>query len=132
MSRLIIISNRLPFSIGKTGEDITVRQSSGGLVSAIKSYFEARNSESEAYSEKIWVGSMDTEKEHWKKATEKGLLQADFTIVPIFPEKHLYDRYYNGFANSTLLPSITCREVLAVSCNRLLRNSLERLKPSSG
>jgi trehalose 6-phosphate synthase/phosphatase len=40
MSRLIIISSRLPYSIYKTEDEITLRQSSGGLVSALKSYFE--------------------------------------------------------------------------------------------
>ena len=58
MGRLIIISNRLPFSIDKVEDDIIVRQSSGGLVSAIKSYFE-NNVASIDYTDKIWVGSMD-------------------------------------------------------------------------
>src|SRR5581483_8953300 len=40
MGRLIIISNRLPFSLDKDGDKVSLRQSSGGLVSAIKSYFE--------------------------------------------------------------------------------------------
>jgi trehalose 6-phosphate synthase/phosphatase len=104
MSRLIIISNRLPFSIEKTADQVRVRQSSGGLVSAIKSYFEAKNANAEAYSEKIWIGSMDAEEQDWKKAHEEGLMKADFAIVPVFPEKKTYDLYYNGFSNSTLWP----------------------------
>ena len=40
MGRLIIISSRLPFSLEKEGDKINLRQSSGGLVSAIKSYFD--------------------------------------------------------------------------------------------
>jgi trehalose 6-phosphate synthase/phosphatase len=49
MSRLIIISNRLPFTIEKQGDEIVVRQSYGGLVYAIKSYFEKANADSEVY-----------------------------------------------------------------------------------
>ena len=35
MGRLIIISNRLPFSLDREGDKLTLRQSSGGLVSAM-------------------------------------------------------------------------------------------------
>jgi trehalose 6-phosphate synthase/phosphatase len=104
MGRLIIISNRLPFSIEKEGENIRVRQSSGGLVSALKSFFERPGTSSEQFSEKIWVGSMDAKKEDWDTAVSSGSLPADFTIVPFFPEEALYEDYYNGFSNSTLWP----------------------------
>ncbi len=63
MSRLIIISNRLPFSIDKHGDEVTLRQSSGGLVSALKSYFESEQNENSGFSERIWIGSMDASEE---------------------------------------------------------------------
>ncbi len=100
MSRLIIISNRLPFSIEREGEDVLVRQSSGGLVSAIKSYFEKSGADT-SFSERIWAGSMDASREDWEAVPE---LQADFTILPIFPDPETYSNYYNGFSNSTVWP----------------------------
>jgi len=103
MSRLIIISNRLPFSIEKTDDEVQVRQSSGGLVSAIKSYFE-KGSSTQDFTERLWVGSMDAEQDEWNGALNGGKLDTDFTIVPVFPDKKRYDKYYNGFANSTLWP----------------------------
>ena len=102
MGRLLIISNRLPFAIEKEGEEMVVRQSSGGLVSAIKSYFE--RGDTNAYTERIWVGSMEASEEDWIKAKDAGQLPEDFTIVPIFPDSRLYDNYYKGFSNSTLWP----------------------------
>ncbi|RYZ49608.1 MAG: trehalose-phosphatase, partial [Chitinophagaceae bacterium] len=104
MSRLLIISNRLPFSLEKTNDAITVRQSSGGLVSAIKSYFERSGKQSSEFTEKIWVGSMDVAEEIYQEAVALNAFPGDFTVVPIFPEKELYDDYYNGFSNSTLWP----------------------------
>ncbi|MGN6401371.1 MAG: bifunctional alpha,alpha-trehalose-phosphate synthase (UDP-forming)/trehalose-phosphatase [Flavisolibacter sp.] len=104
MSRLLIISNRLPFAIEKTDDEIVVRQSSGGLVSAIKSYFEQKNVDSQVYSEKIWVGSMDATEEDWQQAQQMNAIDSDFKIIPVFPEKETYDNYYNGFSNSTLWP----------------------------
>ena len=104
MSRLIIISNRLPFSIEKNGDEVTIRQSSGGLVSAIKSYFERPDLQSDEFTEKIWVGSMDASEEDWKQAITQNNLPAEFSIEPIFPNAETYEDYYNGFSNSTLWP----------------------------
>ncbi|MDQ3279302.1 MAG: bifunctional alpha,alpha-trehalose-phosphate synthase (UDP-forming)/trehalose-phosphatase, partial [Bacteroidota bacterium] len=104
MGRLIVISNRLPFTIEKTEEELVVRQSSGGLVSAIKSYFERPDVQTQGFTEKLWVGSMDTSPEIWQEAVEHKAVPSEFTIIPLFPEKELYDDYYNGFSNSTIWP----------------------------
>ena len=104
MSRLLIISNRLPFAIDRTGDKVTVRQSSGGLVSAIKSYFEKKGPETNTYSERIWVGSMDAAEEDWKEVQKMDAADKDFNIIPVFPDEEVYEDYYNGFSNSTLWP----------------------------
>lgn len=104
MSRLLIISNRLPFSIENTEEGLAVRQSSGGLVSALKSYFDYTGTQSETFQEKLWIGSVDVSEKVWGAAQESGQLPTGFTIEPIFPDKEVYDAYYNGFSNSTIWP----------------------------
>lgn len=104
MSRLLIISNRLPYSIEKNGEEILLRQSSGGLVSALKSYFEHNEAGSGRFSQQIWMGSVDTDEEDWEKIINSGELLSDFIIEPVFIQKEIYDDYYNGFSNSTLWP----------------------------
>jgi len=101
MSRLIIISNRLPFSIDTSGSEPVIRQSSGGLVSALKGYFE-QGGDSD-FEEKIWIGSLEFSEEDWNRHKEN-LQPADFTIVPVFVEANLYSNYYNGFSNSTIWP----------------------------
>jgi trehalose 6-phosphate synthase/phosphatase len=103
MSRLIIISNRLPFSIERQNGNVSVRQSSGGLVSAIKSYFE-KGEDDQQYTDRIWVGSMEANEEEWAEAKENWMLPQDFSIEPIFPDSLAYNNYYNGFSNSTLWP----------------------------
>jgi trehalose 6-phosphate synthase/phosphatase len=103
MNRLIVVSNRLPYAIEGSDEEMKVRQSSGGLVSAIKSYFE-RADEGEGRVEKVWVGSVDASMRDWQQAQERNLFPADFSIEPVFPEKDTYEAYYNGFCNATLWP----------------------------
>ncbi len=103
MSRLIIISNRLPFTIDKSHAGSRLRQSSGGLVSALKSYFE-KESGKEAFTDRIWIGSMDSSRQEWENARAAEAIPDTFSIVPVFPEAQDYENYYNGFSNSTLWP----------------------------
>ncbi len=102
MSRLIIISNRLPFSIEANEEKVILKQSSGGLVSALKSYFE-KDSQANRFTEKIWVGSADFTEQEFMQA-KSNFEGVDFSVEPIFIEDDLYHNYYNGFSNSTIWP----------------------------
>jgi trehalose 6-phosphate synthase/phosphatase len=106
MARLIIISNRLPFSVDRDGDKVTIRQSSGGLVSAIKSYFENDSGKEKVITEKLWVGVADFPQEDWKVVENELNEQQDFKVLPIFAfaDKQLYDDYYSGFSNSVLWP----------------------------
>jgi trehalose 6-phosphate synthase/phosphatase len=103
MSRLIIVSNRLPFSIDHEGDEVKLRQSSGGLVSAIKSYFE-NNRQPENITEKLWIGVADFPQEDWNNLAVNQAKEYDFEIHPIFVDRQVYNDYYNGFSNSVLWP----------------------------
>ncbi|MDB5192769.1 MAG: trehalose 6-phosphatase, trehalose 6-phosphate synthase [Segetibacter sp.] len=103
MKRLIIISNRLPFSLDTSGDEVAIRQSSGGLVSALKGYFEQNNNDKAGFDKKIWVGSCDFSQEDWELYKDK-LHGEDFDIEPVFIDPDTYSKYYNGFSNSTLWP----------------------------
>lgn len=103
MGRLIIVSNRLPFSVDHEGDEIKLRQSSGGLVSAIKSYFES-NPVHEGISEKLWLGVADFPQEDWNQLIDKQSLNYDFDVHPLFIDRQTYTDYYNGFSNSVIWP----------------------------
>jgi len=104
MGRLIIISNRLPFSLDREGDKVSLRQSSGGLVSAIKSYFENAGAQRGDLTGKMWIGVADFPQEDWDQVAAAHAAEQDFDITPIFPDKDVYDKYYNGFSNSVLWP----------------------------
>jgi len=104
MSRLIIVSNRLPFSVERDGDNFVLRQSSGGLVSALKSYLEKSNADSKNFKEYIWVGSVDFSPQIWKKVKDRTIKSSNFRVEPLYIEHDIYDLYYNGFSNSTLWP----------------------------
>lgn len=96
MKNLIIASNRLPFRIDKKGSKYEVKQSSGGLVSALQSIPSADIKMS-------WVGVADFKKESWNFVKDN-LKEQNCDIVPIFADKKKYHAYYNGFSNTLLWP----------------------------
>ncbi|QHS56009.1 bifunctional alpha,alpha-trehalose-phosphate synthase (UDP-forming)/trehalose-phosphatase [Mucilaginibacter sp. 14171R-50] len=98
--RLLIVSNRLPLTIEKTGNELTCRQSSGGLIAAVSAYL--GNDGKDAFTEKIWIGAPGCSSEDWSVASKPH--QSDYQYKPVFIEAEQYEAYYNGFSNSLLWP----------------------------
>ena len=101
--RLVIVSNRLPFQLLEKNNKVNLKESDGGLVSALKSYFEQQRSAA-TFTEKWWIGSADFPEKRWAKFTLNQPEQRAFLIEPIFIDTKVYNRYYNGFCNATLWP----------------------------
>jgi len=99
--RLILVSNRLPFQLLEKNNKITVKQSDGGLVTALTSYFEKDTSQ--AFACKIWLGTADFPEKRWEKFKDTHQ-KTSFAIEPLFIEPKVYNKYYNGFCNATLWP----------------------------
>ncbi|MFZ6011784.1 MAG: bifunctional alpha,alpha-trehalose-phosphate synthase (UDP-forming)/trehalose-phosphatase [Bacteroidota bacterium] len=102
--RLILVSNRLPFQLLGEQNQIVLKESDGGLVSALKSYFES--GQGPTFSSSRWIGAADFPEKRWKKyiAKQKDSLPSTFDVEPIFIETKTYNRFYNGFCNATLWP----------------------------
>ena len=103
MGRLIIISNRLPFSLDRDGEKVSIRQSSGGLVSSIKSYFENKTAQRGDVSEKMWMGVADFPQEDWDLAVGSNAAHEEYGVIPVFVDRRPVSQLlHNGFSNSVL------------------------------
>lgn len=102
--RLFIVSNRLPVSVSGAGEEATINVSSGGLVAAIASYFEdTTHPNRETFEEAYWLGVPGCNSGTWASVADQ-LENKDFTYVPVFMTKKVYDAYYNGLSNSVVWP----------------------------
>lgn len=102
-NRLILVSNRLPYKLLEKGNNVTLKQSDGGLVTALVSFIERDQGR---FSEKWWIGSADFSEKRWNKYIDNKPPgeHADFNIDPVFLPARLYDRYYNGFCNTLIWP----------------------------
>lgn len=93
--KLIIVSNRLPFKIEKKYERYEIRQSSGGLVSAIQSI--------PRELEVLWIGVADFKEDVWLEY-KKNSRGNNHNIEPIFVDRKIGKLYYDGFSNTTIWP----------------------------
>ncbi|MBE7437444.1 MAG: bifunctional alpha,alpha-trehalose-phosphate synthase (UDP-forming)/trehalose-phosphatase [Spirochaetales bacterium] len=101
--RLILVSNRLPFSLVEREGKIELTRSDGGLVSALQSYFSG-DSGRFRFSERFWLGSADFPERRWQRFQQEGGSGEDFQILPLFIESRTYNKFYNGFSNATIWP----------------------------
>lgn len=101
--RLIVVSNRLPFQLQEKKKAVFMKESDGGLVSALKSYFE-REPNKDAFSSVLWIGSADFPLVRWEKYKENPNAGGSFDVDPIFVETKTYNKFYNGFCNATVWP----------------------------
>ena len=90
--RLFVISNRLPVTIEQLNKEFVVRQSSGGLISAVNAYMAGEGNA--AFSERIWVGVPGCSEKIWRDANP-GKEVSDYTFLPVFVNNKKYESYYN-------------------------------------
>lgn len=102
--RLVIVSNRLPFTVSPSDQGLEFRPSSGGVSTGLWSYLERGTTESGQKLDFVWVGwpgaSVTTEQE---QAVRDHAAQ-EYKAVPVFLAQEHMDRFYDGFCNKTLWP----------------------------
>ncbi len=98
MSKLIIVSNRLPVNIERRKGGLNYHQSAGGLATGISSFYKSYES--------IWIGwpGIDVDKVDKNKEEVTKRLVADFNCYPVFLPKKDFENYYSGFCNNTIWP----------------------------
>jgi trehalose 6-phosphate synthase len=90
--RLLLVSNRLPVTIKRTGESkYDTSMSSGGLVSGLSGM-----SKTTTFQWYGWPGLQVPENEI---PTLKDKLKKEYNAVPVFLDDELADKHYNGFSS---------------------------------
>ncbi len=96
MSRLVIISNRLPVTINRSAGELHYHPSAGGLATGLNSLDASYN--------KLWIGwpGVDITDEWERESVRKDL--ADQKLAPVFLTPREIDLYYEGYSNKTIWP----------------------------
>jgi trehalose 6-phosphate synthase/phosphatase len=100
--RLVIVSNRLPFTVSLEDGKPRFESSSGGLTTGLSSYLEKSRGAGEPF-DYLWLG--------WPGATiesnripEVEAYGQRFRAAPVFLSEESAERFYHGFCNKTLWP----------------------------
>jgi len=124
MGRLIVVSNRLPFSCEEKNGEYHFAPSSGGLVSALSGYLETKRNDEDIrpemgglinallgwFSRKkedtqfLWIGWPGTTVEPKQRQAVKNSALKEHGAWPVFLEQKEMDLFYLGFCNRTIWP----------------------------
>ncbi|MBN1626070.1 MAG: bifunctional alpha,alpha-trehalose-phosphate synthase (UDP-forming)/trehalose-phosphatase [Deltaproteobacteria bacterium] len=102
LMRLVIVSNRLPFSVTKGKDGTTFKETAGGLVSGISDYLDSLKSSFS--TETLWIGWPGAEIDQKDRDEVKQKSLSEFSAVPVFISEKDMDDFYLGFCNKTLWP----------------------------
>jgi len=103
MGRLIVVSNRLSFSLVREGDELAFVSSAGGLATALTSYIERRRTEDPDF-ECLWVGWPGAVVGESEQEEVRRRALAERQAWPVFLSDEDIEAFYNGFSNSTLWP----------------------------
>jgi trehalose 6-phosphate synthase/phosphatase len=97
MNRLLIVSNRLPVRVGRSGGELTYQNSAGGLATGLKSFYRDYDSR--------WIGwpGLAAEEVAGREREVQKRLQRE-NCLPIHLSREQVSGYYEGCANATIWP----------------------------
>ncbi len=96
MSKVIIVSNRLPVKIARENNELKYNPSSGGLATGLGSIYKS--------GDNIWIGwpGLELKNNKEKEQVTKDLKKEN--MAPVFLTRHDVEIFYEGFSNATLWP----------------------------
>jgi len=111
--RLLIVSNRLSFTIKEIEGTILYRESSGGLVKGLSAYLDSLRGSPFTKIEYIWLGwpGSTINDKYYAEIKKKSL--SEHKAYPVFLSENDMENFYQGFCNGTIWPLFHCFPSLA-------------------
>ena len=102
--RLVIVSNRLPFTVSFKDGTPQFSSSSGGLSTGLASYLQQANAGAVNRPDYFWLGwpGGNVAPEHEEAVRKYG--EEQFKCAPVFLPEESMERFYHGFCNKTIWP----------------------------
>lgn len=102
--RLVIVSNRLPYSVQIQEDSLNLHRSPGGLVSGLTSYLSSMKKASGQNGDSLWIGwpGQSVPEERQQQLIDRSA--SEFQSYPVFVAEDSMNKFYHGFCNSTIWP----------------------------
>jgi trehalose 6-phosphate synthase/phosphatase len=102
--RLVIVSNRLPFTVSFKEGNPEFKPSAGGLTTGLWSYLERKPGPGADRPDYLWMGWPGTGVIPENQEAVRRYSQAHYKSEPVFLPEESMDRFYLGFCNQTIWP----------------------------
>jgi len=98
MNRFFIVSNRLPLTVHKRGNDLHLVPSVGGLATGLGSIYRQRDA--------TWIGWPGISGKHLSSKDKERItaLLSERECSPVFLSDYEFEKYYNDFCNRAIWP----------------------------
>ncbi|MGH7980337.1 MAG: trehalose-6-phosphate synthase, partial [Limisphaerales bacterium] len=102
--RLVVVSNRLPFTISFKDGEPEFKTSTGGLSTGLASYLRQANSGAANNLDYFWLGWPGTTVPPEHQAAVRKYGEERFKCAPVFLPEESMEHFYHGFCNKTIWP----------------------------
>ncbi|HVU07183.1 MAG TPA: bifunctional alpha,alpha-trehalose-phosphate synthase (UDP-forming)/trehalose-phosphatase [Verrucomicrobiae bacterium] len=102
--RLVVVSNRLPFTVSFHEGAPQFKPSPGGLTTGLWSYLNRKTSNGAERPDYLWMGWPGATIPPEHEAAVRAYAEEHFKSRPIFLPEENMDRFYLGFCNKTIWP----------------------------
>jgi len=102
--RLIIVSNRLPFTVRLVDDKIRFDESAGGLVTGLSTFLDSYKYHFPKQEKHIWLGWPGSTIPDAFKEQVRSRALADCGSYPVFLSHEDMEHFYWGFCNKTIWP----------------------------
>jgi trehalose 6-phosphate synthase/phosphatase len=102
--RLVVVSNRLPFTVSFKDGAPEFKTSTGGLSTGLASYLRQANAGARDHLDYFWLGWPGTGIAPEFEGAVRKHGEEQFKCAPVFLPEESMERFYHGFCNKTIWP----------------------------
>ncbi len=102
--RIVIVSNRLPFTVEQRDGRIEFKESAGGVATGLKSLLETMQDSLPHKPEYCWLGWPGATVSEEQKPAVLNRARSEYRSCPVFLSEEDFDKFYEGFCNKTIWP----------------------------
>jgi trehalose 6-phosphate synthase/phosphatase len=102
--RLVVVSNRLPFTVSFPQGAPQFKPSAGGLTTGLWSYLDRKVPDGAERQDYLWMGWPGASVPPGHEAAVRTYAEQQFKSSPVYLPEESMDRFYLGFCNKTIWP----------------------------
>ena len=102
--RLIIVSNRLPFTVEQKNGELRFKESAGGVATGLKSLLDTMPPLLSLKPDYLWVGWPGGTINDQQQSEVQARARSEFRSHAVFLSEEDFENFYQGFCNKTIWP----------------------------